>query len=109
MSVLGPGWRSVLLAVVLVAAATLGTWSALVVAHHGRDTDLQLCESAREGRETFRQVLLFVRRATIAAARTADAKEAQVLFWDQVLALAPPIECEETGRPEPAETNGTGG
>ena len=101
--------RAVLLGVALVAAAGLLAWSAVVVLQQGRETDREQCEASRDGRETFRKVLLFVRRSSIASQPTPDLREQRARFWDEVLALAPPIVCEDTGAPKPQETNGKGG
>lgn len=75
------------------------------VIQQGRETDQRQCESAKDGRDTFRAVLFFFRDRSIAQAAPAE-REGILQSWDAVLKLAPPIECVDSGNPEPTTTGG---
>lgn len=88
----------------IVSVALLIAGAGYVI-QKGRETDQKQCESAKDGRDTFRAVLVFFRQTSIERAAPAE-RDRIVDFWDAVLKLAPPIECVASGNPEPTTTGG---
>lgn len=96
----GRGTRLVLYITAILAGlcllAAAGSLAAAV--YIGQETDRAQCENAADARNTLRIVLEYVRDSS-SRDRTPQQQASAREFWDGVLALAPPIDCSESGDP----------